>query len=106
MEVLKVGGGYVDNLHDWKAKHLLKNTILGSLVPFQMNMFYFTYGIIDPNLFLPCFKDVLKHSNISEHISKHESPSTHVCNMFKNIQVLPANCYTSFKYFPKCGCPF
>jgi hypothetical protein len=65
MEVLKVGGGDVDNLHEWKAKHLLKNTILSSLLPFQMNIFYCTYGIINPKSFLPCLKDVLKHSNAS-----------------------------------------
>jgi hypothetical protein len=100
MEVLKVGGGYVDNLHEWKAKHLLKNTILGSLVPFQMNMFYFTYGITDPKYFLPCFKDVLKHSNASKHVSKHESPSTCV----KNIQFLPI--VHMFQIFSKVWMPF
>jgi len=35
METLKVDGGDVENLTNWKAKQLLKNVILGTLVPFQ-----------------------------------------------------------------------
>jgi hypothetical protein len=40
MQTLKVDGGDVENLTNWKAKQLLKNVVLGTLVPFQMNMLY------------------------------------------------------------------
>jgi hypothetical protein len=50
METLKVDGGDVENLTNWKVKQLLKNVVLGTLVPFQMNMLYFMYGITNPSL--------------------------------------------------------
>jgi hypothetical protein len=51
METLKVDGGDVENLTNWKAKQLLKNVILGTLLPFQMNMLYFMYGITQMQAF-------------------------------------------------------
>jgi hypothetical protein len=45
LEFLKVDGGDVENLTNWKAKQLLKNAVFGTPAPFQMNMLYYKNAV-------------------------------------------------------------
>ncbi len=78
MGVLKMDLGDVQNLTNWKAKQLLNNVVLGSLVPFRMNTFYFIYDITNPTLWWDL---TFEPANMKEKAIKEVKNSVHTIHL-------------------------